>query len=237
MSHLNPFILYAIRTDNMADPTIPTYMQPTYAQAYEDVILMSILTAEITKRKSQLRGLTFLEIGANHPVNTSPSYYFEKHLGVPCVLVEANPALINELNKHRKGTVIHGAVTAGHEQQEVDFHISPDNEISSVNKDFVHAWKDGKITETIKVPTLCINCLLESVSRSESIILSIDIEGHDYEILTDIDFGTFKPLIIMIEPSEEFAPGTVDKIMNHLIPLGYELVARTFVNMIFKSTS
>jgi FkbM family methyltransferase len=217
----------------MADPTIPTYMQPTYAQAYEDVILMSILTAEVTKRKSQLKGLIFVEIGANHPVNTSPSYYFEKHVGVDCILVEANPALIPELKKHRMSNVIHAAITNSGES-EVDFHLSPDNEISSINKDFVHAWKDGKVTETIKVPAHSINDVLYMVRSWESVILSIDVEGHDYEILTDINFNAFKPLIIMIEPSEEFAPGTVDKIMNHLTPHGYELVARTFVNLIFK---
>ena len=231
--YLNQFIADAIQSGNMVEPTIPTYMQPTYAQAYEDVILMAILNAEQTKQKSGLKGFAFLEIGANHPVNTSPSYCFEKHLGVPCVLVEANPALIDELKKHRKGAVIHGAVTNSHEP-EIDFHLSPDNEISSINKDFVHAWKDGKVTETIKVPAISINWLLNLMSRNESLVLSIDVEGHDYEILTDIDFNAFKPLIIMIEPSEEFAPGTVDKIMNHLTPHGYELVARTFVNLIFK---
>ena len=233
MSHINRYITEVIRAADMVPPTIPTYMQPTFAQAYEDVILQAILSAEQTKNKAGLSGLMFIEIGANHPVNTSPSYYFEKYLGVPCILVEANPALIDELMKHRKANVIHAAITNSGET-EVEFHLSPDNEISSINKDFVKAWKDGKITETIKVPAMSINDVMYAW---KSVILSIDVEGHDYEILTDIDFVAFKPLIIMIEPSEEFAPGTVDKIMNHLIPLGYELVARTFVNMIFKLAS
>jgi FkbM family methyltransferase len=233
MSHINRYITEAIRTEGMVPPTIATYMQPTFAQAYEDVILQAILNAEQTKRKEGFKGLVFVEIGANHPVNTSPSYYFEKYLGVQCVLVEANPALIDELMKHRKANVIHAAITNTNDK-EVDFHLSPDNEISSINKDFVKAWKDGKITDTIKVPAMRIN---EVLYAWESMILSIDVEGHDYEILTDINFDAFKPLIIMIEPSEEFAPGTVNRIMDHLTPHGYQLVARTFVNLIFKLAS
>lgn len=228
MSFLNPFIEHEIKTKGMEKPTIPTILHPTYAQANEDTILYSIIFAYQTQYR--MNRLTFIDIGANHPVNTSPSYMFEK-IGAQCVLVEANPRLIPELKKHRKAFVWNYAVTTKNEPY-VDFYLSPDNEISSVNKDFVKAWKDGTITETIKVPTIKINEVL--AGQEGHIVLSIDVEGHDYEILSDIDFDLHKPFIIMVEPSEEFAPGTVKKMNDLLLNKGYELVARTFVNLIYK---
>jgi len=63
--------------------------------------------------------------------------------------------------------------------------------------------------------------------------MSIDIEGHDYEVLTDLRFDRFRPLIIIVEPSEEFAPGTVEKMMTFMESKGYSLYSRTFVNLIF----
>ena len=231
MNHyLNPFILEEINKHGMDAPTIPTFLQPSFAQAYEDVILTSLVWANQTSHGGF--GLIFIEIGANHPVNTSPSYLFER-MGVKCVLVEANPKLIPELKKHRSAEVLNYAVTNSH-KEEIKFYVSPDNEISSVNKSFVENWKDGQITETITVPTIRINDILKN--RTGNIMLSIDVEGHDYEILADIDFDLYQPYIIMIEPSEEFAPGSVKKICSFLRGKGYKLMARTFVNLIFQKT-
>lgn len=230
MIYLNPFIQEEINNNNMAQPTLQTALQPSYAQAYEDVILTSIMWANQTNFGGF--PITFVEIGANHPVNTSASYLFEK-LGARCVLVEANPKLIPELQKHRKSIVLNYAVTNSKEES-VNFYVSPDNEISSVNQEFVKAWKNGHIQEVISVPAISINEILEGLPGH--VILSIDVEGHDYEILADINYDLNKPFIIMVEPSEEYAPGTVDKMVGFLRGKGYKLVARTFVNLIFQKT-
>jgi FkbM family methyltransferase len=233
MMFLNPFVSQEIVEHGMADPTIPVVLQPSYAQAYEDVIIDGLIQALLTKRK--YLNLIFFEIGANHPVATSASYLLKKKYGVHTVLVEANPKLIAELKAKRPDdTVINAAIT-NQEVDSVEFCISPDNEISSINEDFVKAWKDGKIVEKIAVPALRINQLIHMfyIYNVADMILSIDIEGHDYEVLTDIDFNKCKPLIIIIEPSEEFAPGTVEKMMTFMQSKGYSLYSRTFVNLIF----
>ena len=233
MTILNPFVSQEIVEHGMDHPTIPVVMQPSYAQAYEDVIIDGLIQAHLTKKKNL--NLIFFEIGANHPVATSASYLLKKKYNVHTILVEANPDLIPALKKHRPDdTVIHAAVT----NQKIDmvlFSRCPDNEISSVNESFVKAWKDGTITDKLYVPAISINQLIQRfyIYGAGDMILSIDIEGHDYEVLTDLDFERFRPLIIIVEPSEEFAPGTVEKMMTHMESKGYSLYSRTFVNLIF----
>ena len=167
---------------------------------------------------------------------TSASYLLKKKYNVHTLLVEANPDLIPALKKHRPDdTVIHAAVT-NQPVKTVSFARCPDNEISSVNESFVKAWKDGTILDRIDVPAISINQLIQRfyIYGAADMILSIDIEGHDYEVLTDLDFDKCKPFIIMVEPSEEFAPGTVEKMMTFMESKGYSLYSRTFVNLIFK---
>lgn len=233
MTILNPFVSQEIVEHGMDDPTIPVVMQPSYAQAYEDVIIDGLIYALLTKGKRL--HLVFFEIGANHPVATSASFLLKKKYNVHTILVEANPDLIPALKKHRPDdTVIHAAVT-NQPVKTVSFARCPDNEISSINESFVKAWKDGSILDKIDVPAISINQLIQRfyIYEAADIILSIDIEGHDYEVLTSLYFHRYKPLIVIVEPSEEFAPGTVEKMMTFMQSKGYSLYSRTFVNLIF----
>ena len=231
---LNPYIYQQINDNHMENPTIAVALQPTYTQAYEDVMLEGLLRAYMLRTKKMMY-VMFFEIGANHPVATSASFLLKQKMGIHTVLVEANPELIPHLRQHRHNdTIIHAAIT-DQDVSEIDFHLSPDNEISSLNKDFVKAWKEGTVTDTIRVPAMRINQVFEQMHLPKHVdtILSIDIEGYDYNILADLDFEKHKPFIVMIEPSEEFAPGTIAKMMTLLESKGYYLYSQTFVNLIF----
>jgi FkbM family methyltransferase len=231
---LNPHVYQQITDNHMDQPTIPVALQPSYAQAYEDVILEGLLRAYMLRTKKMMY-LVFFEIGANHPVATSASFLLKQKMGIHTVLVEANPDLIPQLRQHRHNDTIINVAVTDQDVATIPFYLSPDNEISSLNADFVKAWKEGTVSETIHVPAIRINSLFAQmqIPKHVDIILSIDIEGYDYNILADLDFTQYKPLIIMVEPSEEFAPGTIAKMMELLESKGYYLYSQTFVNLIF----
>ena len=233
-NYLNPYIYRVISDHGLNKPDIDVAIQPSYTQAYEDVIIEAYIHAYLASTFRHLN-LIFFEIGANHPVATSASYLLKQRFGLHTVLVEANPELIPALKQHRPDdTVIHAAVTH-QDVKELPFYLSTDNEISSMNKEFVKAWKEGAIKDTIMVPTVRINDIFDAMKLPENvdIILSIDVEGCDYDILNDIDFQRYKPFIIMVEPSEEFAPGITKQMMDLLIGQGYILYAKTYANLIF----
>ena len=66
------------------------------------------------------------------------------------------------------------------------------------------------------------------------ILLSVDVEGYDLRILQDIDWVKYKPFILIVEPSEDYSPGSTQSIIDFMLANNYNLVAETDVNLIFQ---
>jgi FkbM family methyltransferase len=231
---VNPFVYQRIAETDMPNSTIPAYLHESYAQCYEDVIIDSLIRAHVKKLGRPINGLAYIEIGANHPVCTSSTLLWQRKYNVRGVLVEANPKLIPNLKKHRPNDTIINAAAYDQDLTGIDFYVSPENEISSLDERFVNAWKDLGVQEKITVPTVRPNQLLSMVAGAELTILIVDVEGLDLRLLKDIDYDTYKPFIIEVEPSDAFAPGTSQAMMEFLSTKGYTLVGETDVNLIFQ---
>jgi FkbM family methyltransferase len=233
---VNNFVYQRILESNMPNSTIPAWLGESYSQAYEDVIMEGLFRAYI-KRNGPVNGITYIEIGANHPVCTSASYLWQRKYGAVGILVEANPKLVPALQRHRPNDIVINAAVYDQDITSIDFYISPDNEISSLDKKFVNAWKDGHIEETISVPAIRINQLLATASAAEIIFLSIDVEGFDMRLLADIDYSQYRPFMIQVEPSDAYAPGTSTTMIDFMTEKNYNLVAETDVNLIFQDNT
>lgn len=231
MEKLNPFVYEIIQSKGMATPDIPVKLMPTYSQCYEDVIIDSILKAYFRTHGS--RDFVFVEIGANHPVATSSSYLFREKYRMKSILVEANPKLTPELERFRPGDTIINKAVVDNDNPKIDFFISKNNETSSLDSNFVRVRTPG-IVENISVPTIRINDILSNCIQSE-VILSIDVEAYDIQILQDIDFNIYRPYLILIEPSEDYQPGSINQITSFMLGKKYSLIAETQVNLLFKS--
>lgn len=229
---VNPFVYHEIEASRMPNPTIPAWLDESYSQNYEDVVINQMITAYA--RRNRLPGfkLSYLEIGGNHPVCTSASFLMHKVYGITGMIVEPNPVLAEQLRKHRPFDHIVEAAVVDNDQTEIEFFVSTQNELSTLSKNFVE--KNRLTTQTIKVRTVRINELLESMKEVDSLLLSIDIEGLDLAVLKDIDFDKYRPHFITIEPSEHIAPGTTDAILDFLKEKEYRLVAQNYVNLIFE---
>lgn len=233
MQKLNPWIYDLINSQNMPNPDIPVHMTPSFSQCYEDIIVESLITAYVRNRQTKTN-FVFVEIGANHPVSTSSSYLFKIRHGMRSILVEANPALIPALTKFRPNDIIISAAVVDHDDKEVMFYVSQNNETSSIDNKFVEIRTPG-INKTIKIPTIRINSVLETSKQlGEKIILSVDVEAYDLPILKDIDYNAFRPVVIVVEPSEDYQPGSIRNIIDFMESKNYSLIAETRVNLIFK---
>ena len=83
-----------------------------------------------------------------------------------------------------------------------------------------------------------MNKVLEIASKiAPKLILSLDVEAYDLPILKDIDWENYKPLLIIVEPSEDYSPGSTNDIIQYLTARNYSIVASTSVNLIFKINS
>lgn len=227
----NQFTYDKIRSDNMLDPTIHTFINETYSQCHEDVIIASLVRAYF-KRTSTQFSLSYVEIGANHPVATSSTYLWKNIFNINGILVEANPKLISELEKHRPNDVIINAAVIDSDEPFISFYLGHENEISSLNETFVANWKNLGVQEKITVPTIRINQILNQVN-TDIVLLTIDVEGMDLTLIRDIDFSKYRPFIIQTEPSDYFFPGTSSQMIDFLGSKNYKLVSETDVNLIF----
>jgi FkbM family methyltransferase len=232
---INPFVYQRLLEGDMPNSTIPGWLCESYAQAYEDVIIDSLIRAYGRKVNRSI-SMSYVEIGANHPVCTNSSYLWQRKYGITGILVEANPKLIPALQKYRPNDRIINAAATDQEIDSVEFYISPDNEISSLDERFVNAWKNLGVQEKITVPTVRVNALLETVKQVELVVLIVDVEGLDLRILKDIDFTQYRPFIIEVEPSDGFAPGTGNAMVEFLSANGYNLISETDVNLIFQDS-
>lgn len=235
MNKPNEFVYDKIQNFGMPMPDIPVTLMPSFSQCYEDIIMDSVVRAHV--RTYGHKNFVFVEIGANHPVATSSSYLFKTKYNTRSILVEANPLLIPDLKKFRPDDIVIHAAVVDNSNPTVDFYISKNNETSSLDSRFVNVRTPG-ISKVIRVPTIRINQVMElALVQSDNIILSIDVEAYDLPILKDIDFNQYNPYLILIEPSEDYQPGSIQDIISFMNSVSYSLLSETQVNLLFRKNT
>ena len=180
------------------DPNKEIHMKKSYAQAGEDCILKYIflnLGMDLTK-------LTYLDIGANKPIEDNNTYLFYE-LGSHGVIVEANKDLILDLELQRKrDIVINKCVTAESKNKSVLYKLNVSGLSTTDNnslKSILEQNKDVELLETVDVEAITVDEIIENYFLEIPDIISIDIEGIDFDVLRSINLSKYRPKIIIIE--------------------------------------
>src|SRR3954465_2657889 len=77
----NPFIINECRTHGIEQAPLATNIYETYAQGNEALIVEPVLLAQLNRAGRAPETLRYIEIGANHPFQTSSTYLFYKLYG------------------------------------------------------------------------------------------------------------------------------------------------------------
>jgi FkbM family methyltransferase len=228
----NPFIDHECVNAGLERAKFSTNIYETYGQYNEDIIVDSLLRAHLSRSGRSMDSVRYVEIGGNHPVQTSSSYLFYRAYGARGVICEANPRLAKILSDHRPEDVVVNCAISTSPDKTVSLYVANGHELSSLNKDHIDgfAWAGdlSKVKEVIDVENMNINDFLHKYSSSHIDYLSIDIEGLDFDVLSAIDFNIFCPGIIQCEHE-----GQAQKFNDLLTPHGYVAVAITDGNMLF----
>jgi FkbM family methyltransferase len=229
----NAFIREECDRAGVPPAALDTYISETYAQRNEDLIVEALLVPVLARLGRPLSSIFYVEIGANHPFQTSNTYLFYRKHGARGVLVEANHQLAEQLRDARPGDqVIEAAISASHDET-ITFHQCAISELSGLNVAHIESFRTNAAVEPVTVSNIHINSFLERYATRPIDYLSIDVEGVDIEILEALDFRKFRPSFIQCEPSEHFTPGGANKMVELLTARGYMLVARTDINLVF----
>jgi methyltransferase, FkbM family len=214
-------------------------VQFSYSQFGEDLIIRELF------HKLNIHKPKYLDIGANEPKYISNTYYFYEH-GGDGVCVEPNPLLCRKLKKSRPRDIIINAGIGIDDKQEAEFYLFPNyaNGLSTFSEKEAMHWEQVgmpglgkiKIEKIIRVPLININNILEKHFKTSPDLLSIDVEGLDYEILASLDLTKYRPKVICAETllyGKDQKGYKITDIEKLLLNKGYILYADTRVNSIF----
>lgn len=164
----------------------------------------------------------FVEVGANDPQKDSQSWHLEQQ-GWTGILIEPVPELAAELKRVRKAQVFEVACSSPEQAGKVlRLHVA--GPFSSFDPNLAVTGMRAERTVDVKVCTLDA-VLVEGGATAPLDLLSVDVEGHELEVLRGFDFARWKPRLILLE---DHVSG-LDK-HRFMRRAGYTLMRRTGLN-------
>jgi FkbM family methyltransferase len=207
------------------------YEHVSYSQSGEDIIIRYIFLLRNMKQFS------YLDLGANQPffLNNTALFYMKGCRGVN---VEANSGLIELFQKQRPAD-LNLNIGVGPEEGTLEFYVFEDDTLSTFSLGEVEQLKASglKVDRIEKIKILTLDHILsEYLGGRFPDLLSIDVEGYDFEIIKSADFSSNKPKVICAETAEYSPIGAGKKredYIQYILNQGYYLYADTNINSIF----
>ena len=138
----------------------------------------------------------FVEVGANEPRARSQTFHLEQ-AGWSGVLIEPQPALAARLRAERKAKVFAVACSAPENAgRKLPLHVA--GPLSGLDR---ARMAPGAAPEAvIEVPVRTLDSVLEEAGAPAGFdFLSIDVEGHELEVLRGFSIARWRPRLILLE--------------------------------------
>ncbi|MCI0700487.1 MAG: FkbM family methyltransferase [Planctomycetia bacterium] len=202
----------------------------SYAQFGEDLVTHSLfLSLSISKP-------SYLDIGASEPIRFSNTFLFYER-GSTGVLVEPNVDLSDKIRRLRPQDKLLVAGIGVDDLAEADYYIMTHPDLNTFDKRQVKHLEDTteqRLVRVVKMPLININrVMVEHFGGSAPDLLSIDIEGLDYDVLKTLDYTRFRPKVICAETIITATNKHNPKTPELMAEKGYELRGMTYPNMFF----
>ncbi len=227
MQHIDfllSFLIYLITGINIIE---------TYSQFYEDRNLEFIIKSVFGKDPNNEKGF-YIDIGCNKPITYNNTYYFYLR-GWKGINIDGNLFLINKFKKIRNRDInIHSLISD--EEKEVIFHISKVDELSSMEDSFIRSHNESyRKEDQIKMKTKLLTKVLDEhiKDKIEIDFMSIDVEGHDLNVLMSLDFKQYKIKCIIVEMRGFSLENKNNEIYSFLSTKGYILHSFSAINGYF----
>ncbi len=201
----------------------------SFAQCGEDRIVDYLL--RICGGPATIR---YLDIGAAIPAGDSNTFLFYQQ-GGSGVLVEADPGYLPAYRAVRPRDVVESAAMVPAAMKPasgmIELLVTENPGWTTIlpeRADQAARLGKGGVRQRLNVPAVTIVEVLERhFATGELHLLSIDAEGIDETIVREIDFGRFKPWVLVVETMGGEGPADL------LAQRGYASYASTHVNRIF----
>ena len=200
----------------------PSKIGTFYSQEGQDLYLMTLLLNLIHHRPNGW----VIDVGANHPIYFSNSYAFEKFLG--CKVLAIDP-LRNHADSWRalRPDAIFLLAAVASVAGTTNLKI-PDEEYAddmfSITSGGSFKGQIIKYSE-IEVPQVRLDETFSQYGITEILLVSIDVEGNEWEVLSSIDFNLVRIYSFVIKNNSKSLLGD-DQIRRFLEEKNYVFYAR-----------
>lgn len=211
--------------------------QKSYAQSGEDLILVYLFRwLGITKP-------TYLDIGAHHPTWLSNTYLLYKAGGTG-VCVEPDPDCCVVIRKHRKRDICLNIGVGAGRAKSLKLYVMTARTLNTFSQEEAERcqntknYGDQRIERVVDVPVRSINELIREHFLDGVNLVSLDVEGLDFDILREFDFAACQPEVFCVETLRFQADGSLkknDDLVRFMQKQGYAVYADTYMNTIFVS--
>jgi FkbM family methyltransferase len=183
-----------------------------YSQFNEELLIRNFF--------NDRRGGIFLDVGSNDYKNINTTFYLEEKLGWRGIAVDALAEFAEGYLQHRPNTKFCNFIVTDHSGTiEPFYRLVNDPGRSSINKEAMLAGakkhKINKRFETVYVPTITLDELLQNNNISEIDFLSMDIEGGEVLALAGFNIEKFKPKLVCIEKGGSHSKAILDYFVKH----------------------
>lgn len=160
----------------------------------------------------------FVEVGANEPELRSQTWHLERS-GWTGALIEPQPDLAEVLRATRRACVFEAACSSPENAgRKLPLHVA--GPLSSLNRETMAPGATPH--RVIAVPVRTLDDILEEAGAPARIdLLSIDVEGHEIEVLSGFDIRKWRPRLVLLE--DHVGCLTRHRMMRKL---GYRIVKR-----------
>lgn len=183
------------------------------------------------------KGLQFVQIGANDGLYGDPLHQYITRFPWSGILVEPQPTVFDRLRANYDGEkerlVFENVAISDHSGQITMYGPNgkgTDAGDSETTVASVHPGVTGKQLSKRKsqlnaftVPCLTLNDLLAKHRLYFWDILQIDVEGHEFKILSTLDLSRFTPLLIQFECGH-LSPPDIDRTVQYLAKANYRVM-------------
>ncbi|CAC9606411.1 hypothetical protein [uncultured Gammaproteobacteria bacterium] len=158
----------------------------------------------------------FCDVGGNHPLTGNNTKYFED-LGWRGVAFEPLPHMVELWTKQRKAKLF--SIALSDNEGEGSFAVSEysDGVLSFMKNTSLGALDKSEIYD-IKVRTRLFKDVMSEENITHIDYLSLDVEGHEMNVLKGIDFNKVRIDVLTIENHSLYGD---DNIRNMMINNGY----------------
>lgn len=210
------------------------YASQCYSQEGEDMVLRRIFGDR------PVPGF-YIDVGAHHPRRFSNTYLFYKQ-GWRGINVEPNPA-VSGLFRRERPADINLTIAISDAPGVRTYYMFDEPALNTFDEEraaAIERERDYRLTEKRPTPLRRLDAVLdEHLPAGQSIaFLSVDVEGHDVEVLASNDWTRYRPAVVLVEALGALFEGSGSSAVDALLRReGYVLFAKTVHTRIFVDTS